>query len=148
MGDRTHVTLTILKEHLELVRQFVDQDPDTIDEGDTIVVLNYAEVNYGTLDFLPQLLEEGIPYTSAWDRGYEYDAGEETCRFLADGTVELKSIYETQTGPYLQALLALIDKPDELRKLILDYAQSQKIEPWETQEANRKMFLMKKLIGA
>lgn len=67
MGDRTTVTLTVLKEHQQEAIDLIDSEqgqPSDIDaqDGET-VSLTYEEVNYATIENLPLLVRASIPYS-------------------------------------------------------------------------------------
>lgn len=93
MGDRTTVTLTVLKEHQQEAIDLIDSEqgqPSDIDaqDGET-VSLTYEEVNYATIENLPLLVRASIPYSIEWGSGGSYCEGEEHLRFNADGTTVL-----------------------------------------------------------
>ena len=90
MGDRTTVTLTVLKQHQKEAIDLIDSEqgqPSEIDQDDDeTVTLTYEEVNYGTIEKLPELARAGIPYSFEWGSGGSYTEGEEHLRYLVDGT--------------------------------------------------------------
>ena len=151
MGDRTSVTLDVPMFYKEAAMAiFVDNKPedDFESEKGSIQHFRWNEVNDGTLDFLNDLRDAGIPYNSNWDAGHEYGAGTSSCRFTEDGDVVEKEIYDDAKNPELQNLLAMIDSPDELRKYILIYAEQVSTLPWDNQVEYSKRNRLKKLITA
>ena len=93
MGDRTTVTLTVLRQHQQEAIDLIDSEqgqPSDIDtQDDETVSLTYEEVNYGIIEKLPALVRAGIPYSFEWGSGGSYCEGEEHLRFNADGTTVL-----------------------------------------------------------
>jgi hypothetical protein len=76
MGDRTHVTITVLKEQAEETKKIFDTNGSTyyqydLDEPGDHAHFLFAEVNYGELPDLVDLEAAGIAYTSHWDAGSE-----------------------------------------------------------------------------
>lgn len=98
MGDRTNVTLTVLRQHQQEAIDLIDSEqgqPSDIDtQDDQTVSLTYEEVNYGTIHKLPALVRAGIPYSFEWGSGGSYCEGEEHLRFNADGTIVLIEFYK------------------------------------------------------
>ena len=143
MGDRTTVTLTVLKQHQQEAIDLIEDEqgkPSEIDQhDDETVTLIYEEVNYGTIEKLPALVRAGIPYSFEWGSGGSYCEGEEHLRFNADGTIVLTSfdkewpantIYEC-----INAIKGHADPVAALKKLL-----DSKQEPsWENQLEHSNM---------
>mgnify|MGYP005827851263 CR=1 FL=1 len=154
MGDRTTVTLTVLKKHApqaknffpdeaeELDRQFITNDEPAVEFTD----FTFYEVNYGELDFLDDLTKAGIPYTSEWESGYSYSAGEQHSRFTETGGHVLKEFNELDHYFALSDLLKHIDTPDVIKELILEKKDELEVLPWFNQAEYAKRYLAKQLI--
>jgi hypothetical protein len=143
MGDRTSVTLTIPKGMP--IPKYVKQSGGQFWEEESNIFY-FEEVNYGELDFLHKLLEDGIPYDSEWDAGAEFGAGGEYLRFNAEGEAVLKTIYERDRSPSGSVLIDLLDDPKELVKYLKAFYEKIAILPVDNQEEYRKIYLMKRLI--
>jgi hypothetical protein len=155
MGDRTDVQLTIPTELHKLAEQVA---PDMCDHagatyceqhgGLQLVTLEYYEVNYGELEFLPKLVDVGIPYTRYWYRGGEYNQGEEFLRFTPEGDIRLVELYEGEENFPIDQLTDLMILGD-MDKLTDAYnAHMLKTTPlsWDNQVEYGKLFRTKKLI--
>jgi len=149
MGDRTYVRLTVLKSQAEKAKKLFDdygaedeysRDPDE-------VVFGFSEVNYGTLDFLDDLRDAGIAYDSSWEDGGDYTAGTASCRFTDEGDCVEKEIYDESLNPDLGMCMDRIDKPEELRKYIIEHNEKVRTLPFDNQEEYGKIYQAKKLIS-
>ena len=123
MGDRVYVTLIVLTAHLEQARTILTKyngnpqeeygSPTSIEPD--LSFLGYAEVNYGELNGLPDLVATGIAYDSRWEQGSEFGRGVESVRFTAEGKVIKKVLYAQDEGIELdkfRTAMALA-KPEE-----------------------------------
>ncbi len=152
MGDRTHVTLTIRKEHqaeAEAIIQKVDgcpPDEDFEEIGPDLVLARFFEVNYGNLDFLNELVAAGIAFDSEWDAGGEYAKGGDYARFTETGELQRRELYEGEENPPIGPLLERIDDPEALRTFILDYHERKQILPWDSQVEYGKLYRARQLI--
>ena len=143
MGDRTTVTLTVLKQHQKEAIDLIDSEqgqPSVIDiQDDKTVSLTYEEVNYGTIENLPALVRAGIPYSFEWGSGGSYCEGEEHLRFNADGTIVLTSFdKEWPANTICECIDAIKGHADPVAALqeLLDSKQ----EPsWENQLEHSNM---------
>lgn len=118
MGDRVSTTLTVLKEHQQRAIELIkpeEGEPSYIDDHseEHIVRLSYDEVNYGTIDNLELLIQEGIPYSFSWGSGGEFNEGQQDVRFSPEGQL-------LHTGEDLEWPSVLLDG----LKLQLDKATS------------------------
>ena len=152
MGDRTHVTLTVLTEHVIHAKAMLEpQDGEPSEEYDDGVttVLCFEEVNYGTLEALGQFQAAGIPYSSQWGSGGDYTEGEEHLRFTAEGTAV--STTSSKDWPY-DTLVRLKEASrdcstfDEMAQLLDQAIEAQCTPGWENQEENAKRYLAVQLI--
>ena len=150
MGDRTCVTLMVLNEHVdEAQRHFDDWEPEYSD-GDSENRFHkfvFYEVNYGTLPFLAELIEAGIPFDADWDSGNEYGPGTHSCRYNDDGEVQEIELSNEHRNPEINELMKLIDDPEALIDKIVKHHKSVTPLPWENQLKNSKLFKTKKLIS-
>ena len=150
MGDRTTVTLTVLKEHqqeaIDLIASEQGQPSDIDAQDGETVSLTYEEVNYATIENLHLLVRAGIPYSIEWGSGGSYSEGEEHLRFNADGTTELTGFdKDWPANTICECMDAIKDQPDPLAALqaLLDSSQ----EPsWENQLTNSNVARIANLI--
>lgn len=147
MGDPTTVYLRVLNsQSVEAQKHFTYETSDD-DIGDTTTEFTFEEVGYGELPFLEALTKAGIAYDSSWSRGDEYGPGTESLRFDAEGKPFTSTLYESGINPELSSLMALIDKPDELRTFLLEHQADIADRPWDNQEKYGKIYLAKQLIN-
>lgn len=147
MGDRTTVTLTILESQQDEALKHFGSVADEAWLDEPLAYHQFHEVNYGTLDFLDKLKAAGIAYESEWDRGSEYGPGVKSVRFTSDGDVVEKEIYNSECSIDVHDLMALLDKPEELKDLITSTHQAVSVLPWENQEKYGKLYRAKQLIN-
>lgn len=149
MSDPSTATLTVLTSQAAQAKELFDyessEDPQ-VDGPITNFIFN--EVNYGDLPFLPALRNAGIAYDSNWSGGYEHEAGTLSCRFSPDGEAVEKEVYESDLNPDLDALLAVIDKPVQLRQYILDHKEKVTV-PYlaDANEEHGKLYRVRQLVG-
>ena len=150
MGNRVSVELTILASQKKQAEEIFDDDfHKDYDGKDGQWIYQFANVDYGTLDFLAELRDAGIPYDSSWESGGDYTAGTSSCRFTPEGACTEKDIYDDRINPPMDGLLKLIDQPDALRKYILIHQESISVLPLdEDQVKYSKLFLTHQLIGS
>lgn len=137
MGDRTTVTLTVLKQHQQEAIDLIEDEqgkPSEIDQhDDETVTMTYEEVNYGTIEKLSTLARAGIPYSFEWGSGGSYTEGEEHLRYLLDGTPVVTTFdKEWPADTICECLDAIKDQadPEAALRTLLDAKQ----EPgWENQ---------------
>lgn len=143
MGDRTDVTLTVLKQHVEEAIDLIEPEkgqPSYLDDQDEdTVTLTYEQVNYGTIKALVQFSRMGIPYSFQWGSGGTYDEGEEHLRFLKDGTPThltfSKDWPENTLLECLEAVMGQADPEQAIRSLL-----NQNQEPsWDHQLEHSNM---------
>lgn len=150
MGDRTSVTLTVLKEQaLAATALFDGWEPEHAVEHEGLVPLMYFsfyEVNYGDLPFLDALQEAGIAFDSDWDHGGEYSAGIDFCRFYPDGTVQRYDYSNEYKNPDLHRMMGLLDEPEALKAYILDHHKKITPQPWDNQAEYSKIYQTMQLL--
>ena len=147
MGDRTTVYLRVLNsQSVEAQKHFTDETSGD-DLGDTTTEFIFENVNYGDLPFLEALRKAGIAYNSSWSRGNDYGPGTECLRFDAEGKPFTSTVYKSGINPELSDLMALIDKPDELRAFLIQHEKDVADRPWDNQEEYGKIYLAKQLIN-
>lgn len=148
MGDRTSVYLTVLTTQAEQAENLFDYESNEDREYIGTTIFTFYEVNYGELDFLPELADAGIAYDSMWGSGHEYSTGTESVRFTPDGDIVRKTIYSNEVNPNLDRLMELINKPVALCRYILEHKESITVAPIDnTQIEYGKRYLVKKLIA-
>lgn len=149
MGDRVSVTLSVLTSQAQAAKAIIDDSYQ--DEGMwldyKLTYFVYEEVNYGNLPELKVLLEHGIAYESEWEAGGDFGKGAEQLRFTSEGEAVVMSVYESEQNPPMNELLAIIDKPEELRNYILKYKEVHTPLPWDNQEEYGKLYRAKKLLN-
>lgn len=152
MSDRTSVSLRVLTEHLNMVNAILQEDYTPADSADSdpngFTLLEFSEVSYGDLEFLPKLRAQGIPYDSSWSSGFEFTAGTEYCRFTDTGETEIKEVYVEDLNPPLEVLESLLGLPSILVEFIKEHRL--KITPlhWGTQSEYSRRYLARQLIMA
>lgn len=151
MGDRTSVTLTVLKEQALQAKAFFNGwEPDHTEEikgSLPLVYFNFFEVNYGDLPFLHALQAAGIAFDSEWDHGGDYTSGIDFCRFYPDGTVQRNDYSDEYKNPDLQRMMGLLDEPEALKAYILDHHKNVTPLPWDNQAVYGKIYQTKQLIN-
>lgn len=148
MGDRTTVTLSFLESQQDEALKHFDSEANESWLDEPLAYHRFEEVNYGTLDFLDKLKAAGIAYESEWDRGSEYGPGIKSVRFTADGEVVQKEVYNSECSIDVHDLMALLDKPEELKDLITSTHEAVSVLPWENQEEYGKLYRAKQLISS
>lgn len=146
MGDRTTVTLTILNEHTNKVREIAEDFDYEYPGGAKTNCIQFFEVNYGELDFLKKLESLGIAYESAWDNGSEYSSGTKYCRFDSEGLIDIKEIYDNQRNPNIETLMNLIENPDSLIRFIRGHHENISVLPWDNQAEYGRIYAALHLI--
>lgn len=149
MGDRSSVNLQIRIEQRAAAEKIMGRDAfhDHYPHGEECYEYEFAEVNYGTLDFLDEFVQAGIAYDSNWGAGGEYAAGTEAVRFNEEGVMLQVTVYEGGENPDMTELLARIDTPDELKKYILEHHSKTQIGPLDAEQiTNGKRYQARKLI--
>ena len=139
MGDRTYVSLTVLKQHVEEAIALIEPEEGEPVEQDSFdeetVTITYEEVNYGNIEVLQQFARIGIPYSCQSGSGGDYDEAEKHLRFLENGTpVFLDFSKEWPENTILECLEAIKDQanPEQALRNLLNQNQ----EPsWENQLA-------------
>lgn len=147
MGDRTTVTLSFLESQQDEALKHFDCDAEEAWCDEPFAYHRFEEVNYGTLRFIDKLKAAGIAYESEWDGGYEYGPGIKSVRFTADGDVVEKEIYNSECSIDVHDLMALLDKPEELKELITSTHQAISVLSWDNQEEYGKLYRAKMLIS-
>ena len=158
MGDRTSVTLTvptIYKDAAMAVFAANEASPeDSFENGGGVNAQNphnlhcfcFYEVNYGTLQFLDDLMKAGIPFDSDWGSGSEYGPGCETCRFTDEGEAIRKEVSDDSKNPDLKSLMDIIDDHAALKRVIEARYEEVTSLPWDNQIENSKRYRLKQLI--
>ena len=146
MGDRTTVTLTVLLSQENEAKELMNFEPEDSWEGDIHTYFEFQEVNYGTLDFLPQFKAAGIAYDSHWERGSEFGPGTKSLRFDSSGEAIEKEIYDCDKDPDIDVLMEAIDDPEKLRQLILSHHEEVTNLPWDNQQLFGQRYRAKQLI--
>ena len=153
MGDRTTVCLYVLTEHADRVKEFLEKPDDEYAYFDEInavslVCFTYFEVNYAELDHLDYLIKEGIPYNYLWNKGDEYDGGNEFCRFTSTGEVIHREWDDYDNNPDIDELLKLVNDPNQLIHFIKEYKEQHTIPGWANQIEYGKIHQLKEIIEA
>lgn len=154
MGDRTTVTLTVLRSQADKAREIFEHgqnvDIDFELNGVEYVDFTFNGVNYGDLDrgtkWLTKLIENGIAFDSQWDAGSEYGPGVETARFTEEGGVERKEVSDSFVNPSLEQLMALIDDHAKLKEYIQNHFVEVTPLSWDNQEEYGKLYRARQLI--
>lgn len=149
MSYRVTVALTILKtQESEAVRLLDEGEPNEFYEEGDLITLVYHEVRNGDLPNLGKLTDAGIAYDSCWDAGSSTWQGGDYARFLEDGSLSVKRIFDREKDIQVNALLKVIDDHEALKALILKKQNDITILPFKDQEARGKLHQTLKLINA
>ena len=155
MGDRTYVTLTVLKTHAQRVAEIYDTKPSGASlcapHHPSLAHFVFDEVNYGELHDLDELQVEGIAFDSSWERGYEYGPGVDSCRFTETGECIRKTVYDGDDLIAVQTLQQLLDQPDPealaaVRVLVQEILDDTAILPWKNQATYGQLYRTRRLI--
>ena len=146
MGDRVSVTLTVLTAHAKQVEDICSDSQDWKETSGEFTYLTFHEVNYGELDFLYELENAGIPYTSDWDQGGDFAAGNKTLRFTSNGEAITKEVYDKYVNPDIDDLMKLFNDHEALKQYITDHYNEVTPLPWDNQEYNAKIYRACRLI--
>jgi hypothetical protein len=159
MGDRTRVTLTILRAHRDLVDDFLQDAsnhwrwPQACDLGagahSHLAHFEWNEVNYGELDFLPDFVDRGVAYNSEWEEGGEYGAGTEHLRFDSEGVPDKTTIYAADVDNVSFSALqdAAAISLEAVHGLIKKTLLVRHVLPWDNQLEYGQIHRLKNLIG-
>ncbi len=147
MGDRTSVELTVLRTQAKKAEALFGgwSANETFENDPLLIGYYFEEVNYGNLDFLDDLRDNGIAYDSEWGDGGEYSAGTQSLRFTETGELQFKSVYDAAINPDLCTLMELLDDPVMLVQHIKDHHAGLQVLPWDNQEEYGKRYLAMKL---
>lgn len=147
MSSRVTVELTILKtQKSEAVRLLDEGEPNGFYEEGDLITLVYHEVHNGDLPNLGKLTDAGIAYDCCWDAGCDVWQGGVYARFLEDGSLSVKRIFNEEKGIQVNDLLKVINDHEALKALILKKQEVTTILPFKGQEARGKLYRMRKLI--
>ena len=146
MGDRVSVTLTVLTSHAKQTENICSSSQDWKETSGEFTYLTFYEVNYGELDFLYALEEAGISYTSEWDQGGDFAAGNKTLRFDTEGNAIIKEVYDKYANPDIDELIKLLNDHEALKQFITDHYNEVTPLPWNNQEHNAKIYRARRLI--
>lgn len=149
MGDRVTVELTVLKTQRAEAERLLDEvEPNEFYKEGGLITLVYHEVRNGDLQNLDKLAAAGIAYDSRWDAGSGIWQGGDYARFLEDGSLSVKRIFDKEKDIQVNDLLKVIDDHEALKALILKKQEDNTILPFKGQEARGKLYRTRKLINA
>lgn len=133
MGDRTWVNLEVPVQFGQQIFALFHADLHANKKDDwkhhamvvytrvgPIATFEFEEVNYGDLPNLNHVIGLGIPYDISWGGGDEYGPGDSWTRFTPNGEVEIGTVYEEDKSIDVETVFNLLDKPDELRKMVTE----------------------------
>lgn len=147
MSDWVTVALTVLKtQESDAVRLLEEGEPNEFYEEGDLIALIYHEVPNGDLPNLGKLTDAGIAYDSCWDAGSSTWQGGDYARFLEDGSLSVKRIFDREKDIQVNDLLKVIDDHEALKALILKRQEKTAILPFKDQEARGKLYRTRKLI--
>lgn len=147
MGDRTTVTLTVLKAQADAAKVFFEYEADEEYEADKFSAFTFYEVNYGNLDFIAKLVAAGIAFNSKWDSGSEYGPGTYYSRYTSEGEHKIWEIADSSINPSIDSLVLLLDRPIELHQFIVDHVENTTPLSWDNQLEYGKLFRTIQLIA-
>ena len=153
MGDRTYVTVMVLKEHvvdaLNLIAPEQGEPCDMDDGADGLTILGYEEVNYGYIDALEGFAAAGIPYSFQWQSGDSYSEGEEHLRFTPEGVpVTTSQSKDWPVNVLLDLQSASEKEPDKpLDQHLQEAINAVKDPSWENQLEHSKIARTRNLLN-
>jgi len=147
VGDRVSVDLTVLTSQANAARNIFPDYWENNTSGEQLTTFTFSEVNYGNLDFLPQLVAAGIAYESNWGCGSEFNDGTEYLRFNDKGEDIEITLYERSENPDMSLLMKHIDDPVKLRQLVINHLEATTVLPWDNQEDYGKVYRTVQLIA-
>lgn len=149
MSDKVTVELTVLKtQQAEAERLLDEAGPNEFYEEGDLITLVFHEVHNGDLQNLGKLAAAGIAYDSCWDAGSGVWKGGDYARFLEDGSLSFRRIFDKEKDIQVNDLLKVIDDHEALKALILKRQEETTVLPFKDQEARGKLYRTRKLINA
>ena len=141
MSARADVILYVLTVHKERVNKIAARyglseswENCILNEEQTSQAL-FPDMKYATLPFLPELKENGIPYTLTWESYEDVEAGSEFCRYSENGELVSKEIGDSQWDSIsLSTVERFLDMPEALRQYVKEQREYLTILPWDNQE--------------
>lgn len=148
MDDMVTVELTVLKTQRAEAERLLDEgEPNEFYTRGDFITLVYHEVRRGDLQNLDKLAAAGIAYDSRWDTGIGILQGGDYARFLEDGSLSVKRIFDEEKDIQVNDLLEVIDDHEALKALILKKQEDTTLLPFKDQEARGKLYRTRKLIN-
>lgn len=159
MGDRTTVTVHVLKEDFELAKSFFEnhsETPSETHEADYSHLCGFVfyDVNYGELDCTDTLRDHApFAFDYEWEAGCEYSSGHLKIRFTETGERRVISNFDDNQQCTLSTLVSLRDSnptPEALAAALDGLIQ--KIEkqwvalPWDNQHEYAKLWRVQQLL--
>jgi len=151
MGDRTNVSLCILKEDEAEIESLLGYFDGKITE-ELFTEYDVTDVNYGNLDITETCIKKGIPFSFEWGAGYSYGPGTCNLRFDDNGipmVVEYPFDYLQINVKIVNGLLQdfnTTQDPTKIVKYLSDKTSNLTILPWKDQLRNRDIYKTKLLL--
>jgi hypothetical protein len=149
MGDRTSVTLSVpveqLSAALEILERY-DGVPESEEENDLSVDLQFSEVNYGDLRSEAHLTAAGIAWMKSWGPGGDYNAGTAWTMFNEHGDL-IKFTYSDESAEEtLRPYFDLLDEPEALIQALRIEKAKMTPPAWDNQVEYGKRYRTRNLI--
>lgn len=106
----------------------------------------FCEMRTNMIPELTDLIEKGIPFDVVVNGTYDDLPLYLYSRYDSDGNHQYISVDPSTENPPITVLKSLTDYPEALASYVKDYCQKVTPLPFETQEANVKVFKTKQLI--
>lgn len=140
MGDRVSVVLTVPSSELERAFKVVGDAMSNPENGSFVdgdlTELYYGEVNWGELEFENVLIDNKIPFSTAWEAGCGFGAGGHHFRVSADGGVTFKEVYESENAIEIDDLKKVAANGiDAVNEFIADKEAEIEVMSWDEQLA-------------
>ena len=145
--SRVTVVLSFTSELLEEVEKVLEKATWDYDgseslqiEGVEIIVMDFNDVRYGSLPFLPELKKRGIPYEAYWENGGDFNEGTETCRFTEAGECIITEATAVCPTVLLNDLKPYFDNSEELAEMVKGLYEKYTPLPWTNQVEQGKLY--------
>ena len=141
MSSRTDVVLSILVIHQSRVKEIVNEYGYSGSWGEgqyvdpEVIQARFPEVNYASLSFCEELIENGIPFNTDWGNYGDMYGGSQFCRYTEDGELDFKEIAEYEWNTIsLSSVERYITDPLALYKYVKEQRERLTVLPWDNQE--------------
>jgi len=141
----TSIYLRVLSCHGILVEPFTFAKPTRLEAGESVLLEYPFDNSLPELECIPVLLANSAAFDvnvkgGSWTQGTRYN------RYNSQGKHFDFFVRDDEIDPELNALMALLHKPEDLVKLIVDHHRRTVPLPWDNQEQYGKIHRTLELI--